>query len=356
MGPFDPATERGNKYIYQAVCPFSDWTWLQATPDNDAETAAHFLLTRVFFDLAGFPAILYTDRGPEYTGLVVQALNKLLNVEQVFGAAYHPEHQGPVEAMHKRPKMMLRTYTQKFPRTWDLYVPMAQWCLRATPRDKLAGRTPFEVICGMVPQGPLEAVLRKTENFTQGAESYVMDLLTHLKNVHNDVGEDLRTHQEKLSTLAAKRSVGATSLEVGQIVLVKRPPEGAKKDKRSRNLQLLTFEKPLQVKTVKGSTFELCDPLTGSTEIGIGQPVHISRLVPIDLADVETPLRGPEVTLKIVDRNGVQTSGRLEAQAADGRVMFQPGETRHTFGKTHFEKTAPAQWLDLSEQEYFFCD
>ena len=50
------------------------------------------------------------------------------------------------------------------------FVPVAQWAFRSTPREAKGGRTPFEIVCGMVPQGPLDKLFERIDNAVQQLE------------------------------------------------------------------------------------------------------------------------------------------------------------------------------------------
>ena len=70
LGPISPESE-GKSYILHAECAFSHYTRLKATAANDAETWARFLVEDAFFDLAGFPAVLRSDRGSAFVSEIV---------------------------------------------------------------------------------------------------------------------------------------------------------------------------------------------------------------------------------------------------------------------------------------------
>ena len=80
---------------------FSYWLWAIPVDNNNARETAKALLLHVYCDLAGWPAVLRSDRG-EFTFDVVRELNEMLGVRQVFGSAYHPRAQSLIENTHKR--------------------------------------------------------------------------------------------------------------------------------------------------------------------------------------------------------------------------------------------------------------
>lgn len=68
-----PITPNGNKWILTAVCPYSNFLRAIPLPDKRAITAACALYDHVFLEF-GFPAILQSDQGGEWTNAVLQEL------------------------------------------------------------------------------------------------------------------------------------------------------------------------------------------------------------------------------------------------------------------------------------------
>ena len=58
---------------------------------------------------------------------------------------------------------------------------MAQWAIRAAPRADRDGHSPYELVTGLKPQGPLSLVFEKSSNRTLSGSEYIRDLGLHLK-------------------------------------------------------------------------------------------------------------------------------------------------------------------------------
>ena len=84
-----------------AECPSIRFCWLKPMRSNSDEEWAKFLIDGVCFDVCGFPVVLRSGRGPEFTGKVVEAVNRVLGVEHAFGPSFHPESQGYLEGRRK---------------------------------------------------------------------------------------------------------------------------------------------------------------------------------------------------------------------------------------------------------------
>ena len=69
--------------------------------------------------------------------------------------------------------------------------------MRATPRADRDGRSPFEIITGLKPQGPLNRVFDRVRDVTLAANDYVKDLTKHLERVQQGVEAYLSADYEK---------------------------------------------------------------------------------------------------------------------------------------------------------------
>ena len=150
IGPISPAPE-GYTHIYHCECPFTRFAWLKAETANTEELWAKFLVEDVFFDLAGFPVVLRSDRGAAFTGGVIAAINRIFSITHRLGSSYHPQAQGYIEARHKPINNIVKACCANFPETWPRVVKYAQWALRPTPRSDRQGRTPFGSVTGCKP-------------------------------------------------------------------------------------------------------------------------------------------------------------------------------------------------------------
>ena len=339
VGPISPKdTYCGRKceWLLHALCPFSQYTWLHASPSDDSDEWARFLVEEVFFDLAGFPAVLKSDRGAAFTGAVIKSVNGLLGITHAFGTAYHPQSQGAIEGTHPRINTILSTYCERHGYSWARFSKLAQWALRATPRAELGHRSPYEVITGLRPQGPMDALLARMSAKTLSAADYVSDLRRHITDLHREV--QISVVAEAEARAAAKQSKHLPDAEpaigVGSYVFLRRPPtiqaktDGEDDEERvnvSRRLLPRAHAHLYMVKKVlSDQVVVLCDPHTHSEDLGFAQPVHMARLIPFTLCGLEGAL--PERSaprLEIVSRDGSSHAGTLVAQTATGLVRVQ---------------------------------
>ena len=126
-----------------------------------------------------------SDRGSALTGKVVEELNRLLKITHRLGSAYHPQAQGYIEARHKPIQSVLRAYAASMPETWATYVKFAQWALRCIPREDRMGRSPYEIVTGLKPQGISQHLFEKLGGRTETVSLY-------LKQVHDQIADQLQ--------------------------------------------------------------------------------------------------------------------------------------------------------------------
>ena len=291
MGPIRPPSD-GNEIIFHVECPFSRWPWIKAVPADTADEWAKFLVEEVFFDLAGFPAVLRSDRGKAFLSEVVRAVNDYLGVVQAFGSSYHPESQGYLEARHKPINNVLAAYCRQFPGQWSRWIKLAQWAMRSTPRADRCGKSPYEIVTGLIPQGPIDELFAKHAN-TRFVDpgSYVAALHENLEHIHTCVREQLEAELENKHAKAERDGVPQVPAKVGDMVFLRRPPPELQRGEVSKRFLPKANPQFYRVqKLVSAQAVILEDPDTHSTDLGFAQPIAISRLILFDMQDLEAPV------------------------------------------------------------------
>ena len=134
--------------------------------------------------------------------------NGVLGVNRVAGAAWHPQSQGRDESGQDRLKHVLSGPCAEKPHLWTLRTRMAQWAVRSTPCRELNGRTPFEVVTGLKPQGPLHELFHRVEStHLMTIDSYVRSLQEELRKIHSEVEHYLEeNYDEQLRRGRARNS------------------------------------------------------------------------------------------------------------------------------------------------------
>ena len=175
--------------------------------------------------------------------------------------------------------------------------------MRATPRADRDGRSPYEIITGLKPQGPLARIFERCRGVELTVNEYVKDLVEGIKKVVNGVGTYMSADLANRKLKNEKEDVSSWKPGVGDAVLLRRPPYAAMAMRKayadgggiSARLLPLTDVRVFHIKKEVGpKTYVLMDPDTGSSDLGFSQPVALARLVPYDACQLEVPINDTE--------------------------------------------------------------
>ena len=324
IGPCRPKTPRGNAYVFTACCAWSGWHWVIATVDDTSETAARCLAERVIFDIAGVAAILASDRAKAFVEGVVAALMTRFSIGRVMGSACHPEAQGAIERPHRVYKSLCKAFMES-QTDWDLMCPIFQWTVRTTLKVFNELYTPYETLLGLKPRMPLDSVLQSPIAPERvSAHDYVRDLVMYLKRVHAYVQKQHKMVRDREQEARVRHLGTGQVFQVGDYVMYKdsRPIT----DGSSERFRVAWRDTVYQVHDiVEGGTREvpvrscvLCDPSTGSTELGFTQPVSVDDLKAVEILPVARPVAEGRTRVKIGEKVGTVIN-----QCMDGRVYIR---------------------------------
>ena len=88
VGPIQPRTERGNKYILTLVDFATRYPEAIPLKNIKASTVAEALVE--IFSRIGVPQEILSDRGSQFTSGLFAEVSKLLSMRQLFTTPYHP--------------------------------------------------------------------------------------------------------------------------------------------------------------------------------------------------------------------------------------------------------------------------
>ena len=340
VGPQRPASRRGFEYMFTAICAWSGWYRAVPTKDSTSETAAQALAERVIFDIAGVAATVASDRGRAFVEGTIAILSKRFNIERVLGSAYHPQAQGAVEGPHRTYKALCRAFMDD-QADWDLMAPIFQWTVRTTCKVFNGQYTPYEIVLGLKPRMPLDSPLAQpTAVLRQRGDQYVNDLVAYLKKVHEYVGKQHRLVRDKELEAKARQLGAGQTVDVGDYAIFRenRPIL----DGSSARFRIPWRQVIYQVHDIiSGGAREvpvrscvLCDPSSGSTELGFSQPVSLD-LRPVEVLPLTRPMAEGKTRIRIADKTGTVVN-----QCMDGEVHVK------------FDNEAHDKLLDLSRTDY----
>ena len=138
--------------------------WIEAFPlrSSDAEEAGHALFNGVVLR-HGCCRTLITDRGSNFTSVLLSELCKLLQVRKVHTTAHHPEGNGVAERANGTIVRMLALFVNENQNNWSELLPIILFSYHASYNRSIK-MTPFEAMFGRRALMPLDLEHYTTPN------------------------------------------------------------------------------------------------------------------------------------------------------------------------------------------------
>ncbi|GFV50761.1 retrovirus-related Pol polyprotein from transposon 412 [Trichonephila clavipes] len=263
IGPLEPSSRRGHKYIICAVDICTRWAEAVPVRNIKAKTTCEVLMR--IFTQTGFPRIICTDQGTNFTAELTEAFKDALGIAPRFATPGHPESMGAVERWNRTLKEMLNKNIQENGNNWDSHLPYLMFAYREVPHST-TGVSPYQLVYGRLPNGPLKLL---KEVWTGGKEiptgssksieEYLRDLTEKLKQAHNLARGNSEKAQAEYASRYNLRS-REKRLAVGDQVLVLIPSSSHKLLKKwmgPASIVELTRPHTARVKMEDGSEREL---------------------------------------------------------------------------------------------------
>ncbi|XP_069972952.1 uncharacterized protein [Penaeus vannamei] len=183
VGPFTPASERGNKYVLTLIDYATRFPEAVALKNIDTITVAESLVE--IFSRVGIPREILSDRGSQFKSDLMSEIHRLLSVKALYTSPYHASCNGAVERLNWVLKSMIKNLCADHPRAWDRFIPAALFAFREIPNDSLKF-SPFELLYGRQVRGPLTILHELWTNNSTDSEvkttyQYVLDLRSRLE-------------------------------------------------------------------------------------------------------------------------------------------------------------------------------
>ena len=224
IGPLDPVTERGNRYILTIVDLATRYPEAIALPRIEAERVAEALVE--VFSRLGVPSEMLSDNGSQFVSGVMKEVARILGVRQLYTTPYHPMANGACERFNGTLKQMLRRMCQERPADWDRYLPALLFAYREVPHEA-TGYSPFELMYGRTVRGPM-SILKELwaeeipEEEVKTTYQYVLDLKQRLEETceaaRNQLAKSSRRYKKYFDVKARERR-----FEVGDMALLLLP-------------------------------------------------------------------------------------------------------------------------------------
>lgn len=159
VGPIEPVSLKGNRYILLAIEYYTKWPLAQAVSSADAITSARFIYEQIFCTFGPSKALL-TDNGSHFDNAIFQVFVDMANSKHKLASPYHPQTSGKVEHLNGTLVKALRKLTYSYPQTWDERLPTVLYAYRTKVRSKLK-QTPYERLHGWSPRSHQSDILQQ---------------------------------------------------------------------------------------------------------------------------------------------------------------------------------------------------
>ncbi|XP_071791644.1 uncharacterized protein [Asterias amurensis] len=228
VGPIQPVTDRGNRYILTLVDYATRYPEAVALSRIETERVAEALFE--IFSRMGVPHEILSDMGSQFTADLMKEVGRLMSLKQLHTTPYHPICNGLVEKFNGTLKRMLRRMCNERPRDWDRYIPALLFAYRESPQESL-GYSPFQLIYGHTVRGPL-TILKElwTGNAPEEVKTtyqYVVDLKERLETTCKLAREELAKSSTRYRKYYDTRTKDRT-FQVGDQALVLLPTDNNK--------------------------------------------------------------------------------------------------------------------------------
>jgi len=273
-------------------------------------------------------------------------MNRLLNIHHVTGSVCHSQSQGIVENMHRTLNSILRRLIEENPVEWESILPYVECVLRSTPLESLGGRSPYQVVTGLVPKMP-RAVLQQHGTIPVGIDEYMSRVSKYLKDTYRSVRETVSANQERKEIAAQDDGTLGMELNVGDVVM--RRVDQIDKRAGPRRFQPRVKKEMYVVKAkISPHPFKLETYWKPRVEVpGTHNAIDLIR-IQLPWVDIsETPSRIIEV---FKNAEGDWWRYRLEKHAPDGQCYLErmtKGDSERTW-----VESGVGQWTDLSNELY----
>ena len=229
VGPLQPITERGNRYILTIIDYATRYPEAVALPGIETERVAEALVD--VFSRVGVPREMLTDQGSQFTSELMKEVSRLLSFKRITTTPYHPMCNGLVEKFNGTLKQMLKRMCAERPKDWDKYLNALLFAYREVPHESL-GFSPFECLYGRSVRGPM-MILKELwtkeipDEETKSTYQYILDLREKLEETVEIAQQQLqkaRKNQRKHYNKKAR----IRNMKEGEKVLVLLPTKSNK--------------------------------------------------------------------------------------------------------------------------------
>lgn len=154
VGPINPPSSKGHKFILAAIDYFSKWAELIPLKEDKGEYVEHFIRTQLIYRF-GVPSRIMSDDGGPFKNKHVDKLCSKFKISYHYSTAYNPAANGQAEAFNKTLCKLLKKVVSRNKHEWHEKLLEALWAYRTMTRTPTE-MTPYALVFGGEAVLPLE--------------------------------------------------------------------------------------------------------------------------------------------------------------------------------------------------------
>jgi transposase InsO family protein len=293
-----PDSKKGCRFILVLVDVATRFIFLRALTDKSMYSIAQHLL-RIFCDV-GFPKILGSDNGTEFSNQVLDALKSISKIDGRFIAPYHHRANGMVERSIRTISEAIYKRLDGLNSTWDEYLPSTQYHVNTRVME-LHGSSPYSLLFARRPNDLLD--YRTEKDLVEETAENRLQRLTFLNAiVFPAIYEKVnKKHIQRNESFMKHHRMLREEFPMGSVVMIKDEMRKAKTDPR--------YEGPFSVIRREGSGNYLLKGLDGTE---YSRPPQVLKMVAPDIVK----------DLKVPDTIFAAVKEILDHKELDGETLY----------------------------------
>jgi len=222
VGPINPPSSKGHRFILAATDYFSKWAEAIALKEVKAENVENFIRTNLIYRF-GVPARIISDNGTNFKNRQIEKMCAKFKIKHHFSTGYNPSANGQAEAFNKVLCKLLKKVVSQNKRHWHEKLLETLWAYRTTTRTPTK-MTPYSLVYGGEAVLPLEVqiaslrvAIREELNEDEPAKLRLKEL-DNLEEKRLQALQNLEAYQARMSR-AFDKCVKRRSFKEGDLVL-----------------------------------------------------------------------------------------------------------------------------------------
>jgi hypothetical protein len=227
IGPIDPPSSRGHRFILAITDYFSKWAEAVSLREVKTDNVISFLERHIIYRF-GVPHRITSDNGKAFKSHKMQRFIAKYKIRWNYSTGYYPQANGMIEAFNKTLGKILKKVVNRHRRDWHDRLFEALWAYRVTVRTPTQC-TPYSLVYGSEAVLPLEVEVPSLRVAIH--EEITQDEQVRLRFQELDTLEEGRLHAVQNLELYRQNMVRAYNKLVkqrvfrkGEYVLVLRRP------------------------------------------------------------------------------------------------------------------------------------